>query len=83
MFIRTWGKPDNVGKDVEVEQYVAIRYIERFYAHSGFEAQNGDRSTRYIIATGADRFYITKKTFDYLKTLRDRNAYEKVGYDYR
>ena len=74
MFIRAWGKPENVGNDdLAVEQYVAIRYIMRFYS----KRYEGEAENRYVIATGADRLYITEEAFQYLKTLRNRNHHEQ------
>jgi len=74
MFIRIWHKPDNVGSDdPTVEEYVALSTIRRFYSRR----YPGDVANRYIVSTGTDNPYITKETFDYLKSLRGKNVYEK------
>ncbi len=74
MFIRIWHKAENVGSDdPRIEEYVAIRYIMRFYSRR----YEGEAETRYIIATGADNSYVTEETFEYLKSLRNRNHHER------
>jgi len=75
MFIRVWHKAENVGSDdTKVEEYVAIRYIMRFYSRRYSETDS--TRIRYLVVTGAEAAYVTEKTFNYLKSLRDRNSYE-------
>ncbi len=76
MFIRIWHKAENVGLDEpRNEEYVAIRYIMRFYRRKyGSEAVD-----RYIIATGTETAYVTEATFEYLKSLRNQNIYSDGG----
>lgn len=74
MFIRIWSKFENVGsEDCGIpEHYAAIRYIMRFYSRK----YEKDTVVRYLVVTGDDTAYIEEKTFNYLKSLRDRNSYE-------
>lgn len=74
MFVRIWSKFENVGReDCGIpEHYVAIRYIMRFYSRK----YEKDILVRYLVVTGSESSYITKETFEYLKSLRDQNVYE-------
>ena len=73
MFIRVWHKVDNVGSDdTRNEEHIAIRSITRFYRRKYDLGGN-----RYIVSTGDDTYYVEEKTFEYLKSLRNRNIFEK------
>jgi len=81
MFIRVWSKFENVGREDcgMPEHYVAIRYITRFYSRK----YERDTVVRYLVVTGTENFYVEEKTFEYLKSLRNRNVFEKVPVSYK
>ena len=85
MFIRIWHVSSNVGSDdPTIEEYAAIRSITRFYS----KRYEGEAENRYLVVVSGvtASSYVTKETFEFLKSVHDRNLIRdveerKVGID--